>query len=53
MRILLFFYFFKFVIHERNEMFLIIMNFLIKHAFDIIIKRIDFYLQHNILIVIL
>ena len=53
MRVSSFFYFLKFIIHERNEMLLIIIVFLIKHVFDAAIKRIDFYLQRNISIVIL
>ena len=53
MRILLFFYFFKFIIHKRNEMLLIIVISLIKHVFGIAIKRINFHLQHNILIIML
>ena len=53
MRISLFFYSFKFVIHERNEMSLIIVISLIKHVFDVAIKRIDFHLQRNTLIVML
>ena len=34
-------------------MSLIIIVSLIKHVFDVAIKRIDFYLQHNISIVML
>ena len=49
----LFFCFFKFVIHERNEMLLIIIIFLIKHVFDVVMKRINFHLQRNISIVML
>ena len=48
-----FFCFLEFIIHERNEISLIIIVFLIKHVFDVAIKRIDFYLQRNILIVML
>ena len=47
MRVSLLFYFFEFVIHERNEISLIIVVFLIKHVFNIAIKRIDFHLQRN------
>ena len=53
MRISSFFCFLEFVIHERNEMLLIIVVFLIKHVFDAAIKRIDFHLQRNTLIVML
>ena len=53
MRVSSFFCFFKFIIHERNEMSLIIVVSLIKHVFDIAIKRIDFHLQRNISIVML
>ena len=53
MCILLFLYFLKFVIHKRNKILLIIIIFLIKHVFDVAIKRINFHLQHNILIIIL
>ena len=53
MRILLFYYFFEFVIYKCNEILLIIIIFLIKHAFDVAIKRIDFHLQRNISIIIL
>ena len=53
MRILSFFYFLEFIIHEHNKMSLIIVVFLIKHAFDVAIKRIDFHLQRNILIIML
>ena len=53
MRISSFFCFFKFVIHKRNKMLLIIIIFLIKHVFGVAIKRIDFHLQRNILIVML
>ena len=53
MRILSFFYFFKFIIHERNEISLIIIISLIKHVFDVTIKRINFHLQRNILIIML
>ena len=44
---------FKFVIHERNKILLIIIVFLIKYVFDVAIKRINLHLQRNILIVIL
>ena len=44
MRISSFFCFFEFIIHERNEISLIIIVFLIKHVFDVAIKRIDFHL---------
>ena len=53
MRISSFFYFFKFVIHERNEMSLIIVVFLIKYVFGVAIKRINLHLQRNISIVML
>ena len=53
MRILSFFYFFEFIIYERNEVLLIIVVFLIKYVFDVAFKRIDFYLQRNTSIVIL
>ena len=53
MRISSFFYFLEFVIHERNKMLLIIIIFLIKHVFDVVIKRIDLHLQRNTLIVML
>ena len=53
MCISLFFCFFELVIHKHNKMSLIIVISLIKHAFDVAIKRIDFHLQRNILIIIL
>ena len=53
MRISSLFCFFEFVIHERNEMLLIIVVFLIKHVFDVAIKRIDLHLQRNTSIVML
>ena len=53
MRISSFFYFLEFVIHKRNKMLLIIVISLIKHAFDVAIKRIDLHLQRNISIVML
>ena len=53
MRILSFFCFFKLVIYERNEMSLIIIIFLIKHFFDVAIKRINLHLHRNISIVML
>ena len=53
MRVLLLFYFFKLIIYKYNKMSLIIVAFLIKHVFDVAIKRIDFHLQHNILIIML
>ena len=53
MRILSFFYFYKLIIYKRNKMLLTIVIFLIKHVFDVAIKRINFYLQRNILIIIL
>ena len=53
MRILLFFYFVKSIVHEYNEILLIIVVFLIEYVFNVTIKRIDFHLQRNTLIVIL
>ena len=53
MRISSFFYFLEFVIHKRNKILLIIVVFLIKHVFGVAIKRIDFHLQRNTLIVML
>ena len=53
MRVSSFFCFFKFIIHERNEMLLIIIVSLIKHVFDVAIKRIDLHLQRNISIIML
>ena len=44
MRILSLFYFFELIIYKRNEILLIIVVFLIKHVFDVAIKRIDLYL---------
>ena len=52
MRVLLFFYFSKSIIYKRNEILLIIVVSLIKYVFNIAIKRIDFYLQRSILIII-
>ena len=51
MRVLLLFHFFKFIIYECNKVLLIIVISLIKYVFDIAIKRINFHLQYNILIV--
>ena len=47
-RVSLFFYFFEFIIYKRNKILFIIVVLLIKHAFDIAIKCIDFHLQHSI-----
>ena len=44
MRVSSLFYFFEFIIHERNKILLIIIIFLIKHIFDVAIKHIDLYL---------
>ena len=40
----LLFCFFKFIIYKRNKMSLIIVDSLIKHVFDVVIKRIDLHL---------
>ena len=53
MRVSSFFCFFEFIIYECNEMSLIIVTSLIKHVFDVAIKRIDFHLQRNTSIVML
>ena len=53
MRISLFFYFLEFIIHKRNEILLIIIIFLIKHVFDVAMKRINLHLQRNTSIVML
>ena len=53
MRISSIFYFLEFVIHERNEMLLIIVISLIKHVFDVAIKHINLHLQRNTSIIIL
>ena len=53
MRVSLFFRFFELIIYKRNEMLLIIVVSLIKHVFDVAIKRINFHLQRNTLIVML